>query len=70
MKAIVASWKTTLAAFLLAGGALCQAISAVIDSDAATNPDWSGVVTLVVIAVGLLFARDVDKSSQDVGIRK
>jgi hypothetical protein len=70
MKALVTSWKTTLAAFLLAGGALCQAISAAIDSNAATVPDWANFVTLLIIAVGLLFARDADKSSQDAGIRK
>lgn len=70
MKAIATSWKTTLASCLLAGAALMQAVSAAIDADPSTTPDWGKFVTLLVIAVGLLFARDVDKSSQDAGIRQ
>lgn len=70
MKAIVSSWKTTLAACLLAGGALCEAVSWTIDADPTTNADWSKVVALLVVAAGLLFARDADRSSQDSGIRK
>lgn len=61
MKAIVSSWKTTLAAFLLAAGALCQAVGSAIDADPTTVPDWGSFITLLVIAVGLLFARDADK---------
>lgn len=70
MKAICSSWKTTLASCLLAGSALMQAVSAAIDADPSTTPDWGKFITLLVIAAGLLFARDVDKSSQDAGIRQ
>lgn len=69
MRAVISSWKTTLASCLLAAGALCQAVGAAIDADPTTTPDWGKFVTLLVIAVGLLFARDADKSSQDAGVR-
>ena len=68
-KAALTSWKTTLAACILAVDAIMHAISAIIDNDPMTNPDWNTVVMLLVAAAGLLFARDSDVSSQDSGIR-
>lgn len=70
MRAIATSWKTTLASCLLASAALMQAASAAIDADPTTTPDWGKFVTLLVIAVGLLLARDADVSSQDASIRQ
>jgi hypothetical protein len=69
LRAALNSWKTTTVAFLLAANAIGSALVAVLDSDAATNPDWNLVVSLVAAAVGMLLARDADKSSQDAGIR-
>ena len=67
--AAIRSWKTTLAACLLAVDAILHAVSAMLDGNPLTNPDWSTVVMLLVAAAGLLFARDSDVSSQDSGIR-
>lgn len=59
------SWKTTAVAFILAVNATLSAVGALLDSDAATNPDWNLVVALYVAAFGMLFARDADKTSKD-----
>ena len=63
------SWKTTTAgigAILVAVG---SALSSMFDNDPATVADWGAVVAAVIAGIGLLAARDNDKSSQDVGIR-
>ena len=61
------SKKTTAAAILLAVSGLLTALSFSLDSDPDTVADWSLVVTQLVAAGGLLFARDSDKRSEDVG---
>jgi hypothetical protein len=68
-KAALASWRTTLTACILAVDAILHAVSALIDSDPMTNPDWNTVIMLLVAAGGLLFARDANVSSQESGIR-
>jgi hypothetical protein len=70
IKPALASWKTTIAACLLALDAIGHAATAVFDTDPLTNPDWNMTYVAVIAAIGLLFARDSDKSSQDVGVRK
>ena len=63
------SWKTTTAgigAILVAVG---SALSATFDADQTTVADWGAVVAAVIAGIGLLAARDNDKSSQDVGIQ-
>jgi uncharacterized membrane protein YhiD involved in acid resistance len=63
------SWKTTAAgigAILVAVG---SALTAMFDADPSTVADWGAVVAAVIAGVGLIAARDNDKSSQDVGIR-
>ena len=62
-----ASSKTTAAAILLAISGLLTAIAAFTDEDPATVPNWSLVITQLVGAAGLFFARDSDKRSEDVG---
>lgn len=60
------SWKTTgagVAAILVAVGA---AIKAITDGDATTNIDIGALVAAVMAGVGLICARDNDKSSEDV----
>jgi len=63
------SWKTTLAGFGVLLSALGAALQAQFDGDPATVPDWAVVVTALFAAVGLLVARDNDKSSERVGAR-
>lgn len=63
------SWKTSAAgigAILIAVG---SALTATFDGDPATVADWGAVVAAVIAGIGLIAARDNDKSSQDVGIR-
>lgn len=69
LRAALNSWKTTTVAVLLAVNGILTAVMAMLDADPATNPDWNLVVSLIVAAVGMLLARDADKSSQDAGIR-
>jgi hypothetical protein len=64
------SWKTTTAAVAAIVAAIAAAVQAQWDGDASTVPDWSGVVPTLIAAVGLLFARDNDKRSEDVGAGK
>ena len=65
------SWKTTLCGVL---GAVAAAITLVaqplLDADPATVPQWGPFSVAVTAAFGLLFARDNDKSSEDVGAGK
>ena len=63
------SWKTTLAGLGVLLSALGAALQAQFDGDPATVPDWAVVVTALFAAVGLLLARDNDKSSERVGVR-
>lgn len=69
MNAILKSWKTTTIAILLALDAILHGAMGVLDNDPATNPDWALIMPLLITALGLLFARDSNKSSQDVGIK-
>lgn len=57
----MSSWKTTVFGILLVVDAVGHVISALIDNDLTTNPDWSLVLVAVVTAAGLIFAKDRDK---------
>ena len=63
------SWKTTLAGIAAIIAAIALALSHQFDTDPATIADWGAVFTAVAAGVGLLFARDNDKSSEKVGAR-
>lgn len=63
------SWKTTVAGIAAIIAAIALAISNEFDSDPATIADWGVVLATVIAGVGLLFARDNDKSSEDVGAK-
>jgi len=63
------SWKTTLFG---AGGiatVLFSAVAALLDGDPATNPDWNLVLGAVLPAIGLLFARDNNVTSEQAGVK-
>ena len=63
------SWKTTVAGIAAIIAAVALAISNELDTDPATVADWGVVLATVIAGVGLLFARDNDKSSEDVGAK-
>ena len=59
--------KTTVLGILAALAAIINAIVFILDGDPATNPDWATVAATVATALGLLFARDADKTSAQSG---
>lgn len=70
MKALTAalrSPKTTGLAILAAFTAWGGALHAVLDGDAATTADWDTVMTLTLLAIGMLFSRDADVTSETSG---
>ena len=63
------SWKTTgagISAILIAVGA---ALSALTDNDPATTVDWGSLSAAFVAGLGLIFARDNDKSSKSLKVK-
>ncbi len=64
------SWKTSLLGVLTIVGALCAAGVALLDGDPATNPSWAITGTAFMTGLGLMQARDNDKTSKDAGAEK
>jgi hypothetical protein len=63
------SWKTTgagISAILIAVG---SAISAITDNDPATTIDIGALSAALVAGLGLIFARDNDKSSRSLKVK-
>ncbi len=63
------NWKTSgagIAAILVAAGA---ALTALTDGDPATTIDIASLAAAIIAGVGLIFARDGDKSSESVGAK-
>lgn len=68
-KMIGGSWKTTgtgISAILIAVG---SAIAALTDNDPATTADWGALSAALVAGIGLIFARDNDKSSKTLKVK-
>ncbi|GAF78643.1 unnamed protein product, partial [marine sediment metagenome] len=63
------SWRTTLAGIAAVVAVLSGAVAAQFDADPTTVPNWELVWATLFAALGLAFARDNDKSSEDVGAR-
>ena len=63
------SWKTTAAGIAAIVAAVALAISHQFDSDPATVADWSAVITALTAGIGLVLARDNDKTSERAGAR-
>ena len=61
------SWKTTAAGLSAIVAAVAGAAKLMLDADPNTNPDWTALIAAVTAGVGLIAARDNDKSSEDVG---
>ena len=67
-----ASWKTTAAGIATFIGVLAAQLSALWDSGPGselTTADWGLVAGAAAVAIGLIFSRDSDKSSEDAGIK-
>ncbi len=60
------SWKTTMAGVGAILASIGTALNLLFDGNPATNPDWTSVVAAVSAGIGLIFARDNDKSSEQV----
>jgi len=63
------SWKTSLSGIAGILGMLGTAVSAALDNNPATDPQWGIVVPAVVTALGLLFARDANVTSEQQGAK-
>lgn len=64
------SWKTTLCGILgIIGAGITMIGIPLLDNDPTTVANWTAFGTTVVTALGLLFARDNDKSSEQVGAK-
>lgn len=63
------SWKTTTLGVLTILAAASNAGIALLDADPATNPEWAVVIAAITAGIGLMTARDHDKSSEDAGIK-
>jgi len=64
-----ASWKTTAAGLAAFIGTLAVQLSNLWDSDPLTVADWGLVAGAAAVAIGLIFSRDNDKSSEDAGLK-
>lgn len=64
------SWKTTSLGMATMVIAIGQAIQALLDGNPQTNPNYETVATAVAAGIGLMFARDNNKSSEDVGVKE
>ena len=70
------SWQTTTFGILTIVSAVTGAVALLLDRNPETNPDWNSVFNTVMIAMSLIFsgiglirARDNNKSSKDVGVK-
>jgi hypothetical protein len=64
------SWKTTAVGILTGVGIIVTQLAAIIDSDPETVLSWEALAAgLAALGIGW-FARDNDKSSEDVGTKK
>ena len=62
------SWKTTLTGLITLLITIMSGIKAVVDGDPATNVDINEVIGAVV-GIGLLFARDNNVTSEQLGLK-
>ena len=63
------SWKTSAAGIGAILVALGTVIAAQFDGNPATVPDYGALVAAIIAGGGLLFSRDNDKTSEDVGAK-
>ena len=65
------SWKTTAAGIgMIVTALFTMILQPLTDSDPATNPDYNVAIAAIIAGVGLLFARDNDKTSEEIQLGK
>lgn len=64
------SWQTSSAGILAILTVLAGIAEKLTDGNAATHPDWNSAVAGIMVGIGLLFARDNSKSSEQVGCKR
>lgn len=64
------SWKTTLSGVCAIVTAVAAAVLAFVDDDPATKVEIATTIAAVMAGVGLIAARDNNKSSEDIGVGK
>lgn len=52
------SWRTTILGIITVLTAVAGVVQAMIDTDPATNPDFTVAVAAVISGIGLIFAKD------------
>lgn len=63
------SWKTTAAGIAAIVVAVASCVQALFDGNPDTVPNYEVAIAAVISGLGLLFARDNDKSSETVGAK-
>ena len=63
------SWKTTVAGIAAIVAAIALAVAHQFDADPTTVADWSAVIAALTAGVGLVLARDNDKTSEQAGAK-
>ena len=64
------SWKTTasgISAIVIA--VFSMIVQPLTDNDAVTVPDYNVAITAILAGIGLLVARDDDKTSEEIGAK-
>lgn len=69
MQTLQVNWKTTLLGIGTIGVSLFGALVALVDGDPATTVNVEVTVAQIMLGLGMITARDADKSSQDSGVR-
>jgi len=61
----IVNWKTTIMGIGSLMALWGPALELLFDSDPLTQPDWNLLVAGTISAIGLIYARDKDKSTED-----
>lgn len=62
------SWRTTTLGILTIASALVAAARLLLDSDPATNPDFTSLAATIAAGWGLITARDHKVTSREAGL--
>jgi hypothetical protein len=63
------SWKTTTFSITsVLATVLAMIVNPLLDGNPETNPNWTEAMPVILAGLGLLFARDNNKSSKQIGV--